>query len=206
MGSPYVLVAVDYFSKLTYLESIGRLTGEVTAAAFGRIISRMGYKIGNVISDAGSEFLSVPFQRLLQRQGARHIVAGPTFPNKAFLAENRNLLIRRLLGRAKEGKIGLHMATLLPKIEEWINTTPNSRVGLSPRATMNDKAPLVLMKLRQHRLALTKALKVRDPIFATGDLVRIRQRQHIGGQFAKASTPTYSRQVYRVMSVKLTSP
>ncbi len=207
MGPRYILVAVDQFSKLTYLESIARLTGEVVAAAFERIVSRMGYNVQKVISDAGPEFVSAPFQKLLQRHSAKHVIAGPTFPNKAFLAENRNLLIRRLLARGKEGKVGLHMATLLPKIEEWINTTPNSRTGLSPKATTDDMAPLVLTSLRRHRLALTKALKVKEPLFSSGDLVRVRQsQQRAGGQFAKASTPTYSRQVYRVMSVKRTSP
>ncbi len=203
MGPSFLLVAVDQFSKLTYIEAVARVTSAVVAKAFRRILERMNYRVRRVIHDDGREW-QLHFRCILDQEGIDSVVANPaTFENKSFLAESRNAVIRRLLARAKEGGVGLHTTLLSRKIEDWLNRAPNKRTTLSPQETTDETAPFVLNRIRSRRIKETRISPQTTQRFVAGQLVRVRQKR---GVFSKSTTPVFSRQLYRVLRALPTAP
>ncbi|MCP4491818.1 MAG: hypothetical protein GY820_31605 [Gammaproteobacteria bacterium] len=95
--------------------------------------------------------------------------------------------------------------TLLPKVEKMINLTRNSRTGLSPNETTDEKALYILDKLRSWRYNLTKG-KAPKPRFKVGDLVRVKKQGGQAAAFAKSSEHSFGMNVYKVHAIKETRP
>lgn len=77
LGSPIVLQGTDSYSKLTYLETLGRATAAATAAAISRILDRITYKVSAILTDRGSNFLAPVVRSLFKQRNIRHVITKP---------------------------------------------------------------------------------------------------------------------------------
>ncbi|MCP4460509.1 MAG: transposase family protein [Cytophagales bacterium] len=204
-GHKFVMVHIDYYSKLVQYEPMGRLTGRVAADVFERILARIPYgKIDKLVSDRGSEYTSHEFSSMLARHNIEHILTSSTWDNKAQASERAILTLRTRLGTLRELGHGVNLATLLPKVEKLVNSTKNSTTRLSPNNTTNETALHVLDKRREKRYKLTKG-RTPKPRYKIGDFVRVK---HLPTQsaFAKASQHSYGSDVYKIHGIKETRP
>ncbi len=55
IGSPYVLVAIDSYSKRVAFQQMGNVTSASAARAFEIILNRWPFEVQSVFSDNGSE-------------------------------------------------------------------------------------------------------------------------------------------------------
>ena len=96
-GMKYILVAVDYVSKL--VEAIALANNEskiVTSFLKKNIFSRFG-TLREIISDGVSHFCNKFFKGLLEKYGVRHNVATPYHPQTSGQVEVSNREIKQIL-------------------------------------------------------------------------------------------------------------
>ena len=96
-GDKYILVAVDYLSKL--VEAIASPTNDavVVIKLFKSIMfPRFGVP-RVVISDGGTHFINRSFDRLLKKHDAHHRVATPYHPQTSGQVEVSNRQIKEIL-------------------------------------------------------------------------------------------------------------
>ncbi|XP_024006470.1 uncharacterized protein LOC112082981 [Eutrema salsugineum] len=96
-GNEYILVAVDYVSKL--VEALASLTNDanVVLKMFKSVIfPRFGVP-RFVISDRGSHFINKVFENLLKKNGVKHKVATPYHPQTSGQVEISNKEIKNIL-------------------------------------------------------------------------------------------------------------
>ncbi|MCP4065740.1 MAG: transposase family protein, partial [Gammaproteobacteria bacterium] len=205
LGGPYfVVLATDAYSKATYVEAVKRLTGASVARAFEKIILRF-YQgpIKLVLSDLGSEYISVQFQALCGSYGIQHKTTTSSFANKSWSAERRIRELRRVLARLRSSGAGRNLVQLLKEAENYFNQVlRNSITGLTAQQTTNDKAPIVLEKLLSHRAKIA-ARQPKQKLMRIGDRVLLRLPL---GVFDKTDDPKFGTQIYTIVGVKRTSP
>ena len=205
MGPQYCLVVVDWYSKLTALEPLAKLTAATVTSAFQRVLQRWPFDVECCILDKGPEFVNATFEALLRSRGIKPIWAAASFENKSSHAERKIRQVRVAMARLKQGGHGLNSVALLKRVQDLINNTPNSITHLSPNQTTNSMAPLVLQRTLSHRYGVTKGVSLK-PSLSTGDVVMLSLRTINRPSFAKSSTPAFFPDLYEIIGTKPTSP
>jgi hypothetical protein len=91
MGNSFALVAVDAFSKFTWIFPVRRATSAITIACLKSIFSTSGV-CRHLVSDNGSQFTSPEFRHFVFGLGIHHFTTTPYYPNPSHAERfNRNL-------------------------------------------------------------------------------------------------------------------
>ena len=129
-----------------------------------------------------------------------HYTTQPQHRNKTSIAERCIRTIRIQLGRRLTNKAVSNFPNTIRAIEHSLNNTVNTVTGLKPNETTNNDAAAILSKERLKRLKI----KPEEVRFAEGQLVRLRV---VGGSaFRKSNEPGFSKEVFKILSVKKTEP
>ena len=188
-GNKYILVFIDVFSKMTYVESMKDKNGLTTFLALEKILNKLPVIPNHFITDDGTEFFNIHVKKLLDKYGINHYsLKGP---HKAFVAER---MIQTLKGRIE--KYMWHNKTkryidVLQRIVDNYNRTPHRSIGMAPIDVNYQNFQLVFQKLY-------KSLKnKRNPRLNVGDQVRIAKSKSL---FEKGYTRRWSRELYTIIS------
>ena len=103
------------------------------------------------------------------------------------------------MGRRLAAKSVTNLPIAIREIEQSLNSTVNSVTNLVPKDTTDKDAPAILVKNRNRRLKK----KIKERKFKVGDLVRISES---GGVFKKTSEAAFSKTIYKIESIKETTP
>jgi hypothetical protein len=129
-GYTFLLVCVDVFSKVAWVEPLINKTAKEVAAAFEHILEQ-GRKPWRLYTDKGKEFVGGPFQAMLKRHEIQFIQSeSPDV--KASVAENFIKLLKARLWRNFTKHNTLKYVEVLPKIMEGLNKRKHTTTKRRP--------------------------------------------------------------------------
>ena len=186
-GYSYLLIAVDVFSRMAYVQPIKTKTANQTLEAFKQMHTKVpGLKV--VRSDYGTEFRGV-FDDYLTSNGIKHFWA-----NNAYKACYAERFIRTLRGRILKYLTYNNTLRYVDSLQDIVNSynaTVHRTIGMAPIEVNNTNS----LALRR-RLYATQRLSEPKFSFELGDIVRVRQAQT---SFVKSSAQQWSDEVYEVV-------
>nr|XP_023900124.1 uncharacterized protein LOC112011998 [Quercus suber] len=128
---PFVIVAVDYFTKWAEVEALANIRDtDVKRFVWKNIVTRFGVS-ESLISDNGLQFDSRAFCTFCEDLGIKNKYSTPAYPQSNGLAKATNKVILNGLKRRLDGaKCG--WAEELPNVLWAYQTTPRKSTGESP--------------------------------------------------------------------------
>ena len=190
-GVKYILVFIDVFSKMCYVEPMKNKLGLTTFLAMENILKRLPVTPNHIITDVGTEFYNHYVQKLFKENGIVHYsLRGP---HKASVAER---MIQTLKGRLEKyfwkNKTKRYIDVLQQVINNY-NKTPHRSIGMAPIKVNRSNQDAVFKKMYKNVENRTK------PRLAIGDRVRIAKLKTI---FEKGYTRRWSLEIYTIVSAK----
>ena len=198
-GYSYLLVVIDVVSKYAFVEILRNKEAKTVAAAFGKILERSNDRVPVYLqTDRGKEFLGVAFQNMLKKHGIRFRVArNPDI--KCSIAERFNKTIQQRLWRIFTHRNSRRYIDVIQKVVESYNATPHSTIKMRPKEVTVFNAAKARENMLKRALS-NRRLKVKKPIYAIGDYVRISRAK---GTIAKGFEKNFTEEIFKVSRVAL---
>ena len=191
----YIFAMIDIFSRKAYAVALKNKDIDSITKAFDDIIKKNDLTPHSITSDSDSSFLGGKFQTLLDKHKIHH--------ETVILNDHRGLGIIDRFARTLKTiftRIFLKNQTkiwidYLDKVITTYNRTPHSSIkDIAPDEAMEQDKQEIIFNINQEKN------KKNEPSsdLKVGDLVRVK----ITGLFKKGTDPTYSDEVYKVISTK----
>ena len=189
----FVLLVVDVFTKMIYVEPMKRKLGENTAEAMEKILSRVEMPPVMLVTDRGREFYNTNFANVMFSNDIRHFSTPTATKFKASVAERAIRTIKTKIERFMQHTNSKNWESILKAFVDNYNHTPHSAHKMRPVDVTSENRKLVFKRLYPKKSSVIKCkLKV-------GDKVRkIREKQ----EFEKGYTPNWSNEIYEITSVR----
>ena len=190
-GYKYVLVFIDVFTKMCYVEPLKNKEAITTLIAFEKILRRLPFTPNHIITDVGTEFYNWQVQKLFKENGIVHYSLRGQ--HKASIAER---MIQTLKGRIEKflwKNNTKRYLDVLQQIVDNYNRTPHRSIGMAPIKVNRSNTEKVFKKMYKDY-----ALKT-DPRLRVGDKVRIARLKTL---FRKGYTRRWSMELYTIVSAK----
>ena len=190
-GNKYILVFIDVFTKMCFVEPLKDKNAITTLIGFEKIFRRLPLTPNHIITDVGTEFYNTHVQKLFQENGVVHYsLRGP---HKASVAER---MIQTLKGRLEkffwQNKTKRYVDILQQVVDNY-NNTPHRSIGMAPVKVNHSNRESVFKRLYKDNEIRS------DPRLLIGDKVRIAKLKTI---FEKGYTRRWSLELYKVISAK----
>lgn len=173
-GFKYLMVAVDMFSKKTYLEAMKNREKKNIVKAFDGIYKRIK-TIKTVRSD--NEFRNKPFQTFLQSKKIRSVFGTPRLPQAQGIVERMNSSIKRIISKSILNDDDFNWVQDLNKVEDAINNTFSEATGQTPNSIEKlydeKKTDEIDEIYEKQRSIKSKQGRLSKAMFNVGDMVRI---------------------------------
>ena len=167
-GIKYLLIVIDAFSKMAYVEQLKKKDTKSVIAAFSRIIGRAGEPPNQLWVDRGTEYTSSEFKKFLRD---KKIKMYHTYSKmKSVYAER---LIRTLFSKIARYMTQNNTNKFIDKLDDFVNTynkTFHSSIQCSPESVTKDNQMEIFKILNKDILKDDKVYRAK---FKIGDLVRI---------------------------------
>ncbi|KAF4529737.1 hypothetical protein B566_EDAN017889 [Ephemera danica] len=194
-GNKYILVVIDTFTKMLYVEPLKDKSAIVVADAMQKIINRAP-KFKNLQSDDGKGFFNSKFNALMKQNSINHYSTFTVM--KAQMAER---VIRTLKTKLwKKFNINGNYVWLneLPSVVKEYNHTVHSKTKMRPIDVKKRDEKRLLGTVFKQNYINKKSAK-----FQEGDHVRVSKYRHI---FSKGYLPLWSTEIFRIRRVQKTTP
>ena len=191
-GYKYILLVIDVFSKVIYVEALKRKTGDQTADAMDRILQRAESPT-MLVTDGGREFFNKYFFKVMYTNNINHFQTPTRTKWKAAVAERANRTIKTRIDRWMQKTGRLDWVSIYQEIVENYNKTPHSTHKMAPLDVTSENRKEVYQRLYPNSMITIECrLKV-------GDKVRkIREKK----QFEKGYTSNWSEEIYTIAAVR----
>ncbi|GKD50424.1 reverse transcriptase domain-containing protein, partial [Tanacetum coccineum] len=129
-GNKYILVAVDYLSKLVEAKALPIKDARVVVKFLKSLFSRFGAP-REIISDRGTHFCNDKFARVMSKYGVTHRLSTPYHPQTSGQVEVTNHGLKRILERT----VGEYRASWSNKLDNalWaFRTAYKTPIGCTP--------------------------------------------------------------------------
>lgn len=195
-GNRYILVGINCFSKVAFAVPLLNKTAKVVAKAADKLLeaSKTAFKLCQ--TDAGSEFLSVEFQRMLASRNIKHYTTYSDF--KASIVERFLRTIKNKIYRTMALRSSLKYIDFLDELIQQYNNTKHRTIKMTPNE---------VSKRGNEKLLLSTVYNYERPIvqprFKIGDFVRVSKKKFI---FSKAYFMNWSPELFIIHSVNKKSP
>ena len=190
-GVTYILVFIDVFTKMCYVEPMKDKEALSSVVALENILRRLPDLPKYLATDKGTEFTNRDVQNLFAEKGIIHYILQGK--HKASVAER---MIRTLKGRLEkyfwQNKTKRYVDVLQQIVYNY-NHTPHRSIGMAP----------VMVNFKNRKDVFDKLFpNYHDrlpPRLHVGDLVRIPEDKTI---FEKGYTRSWSIELYTIVSAK----
>ena len=189
----YVLLVVDVFTKMVYVEPLKRKMGENTAEAMEKIISSVSAPPVMLVTDRGKEFYNQSFQNVMFSNGINHFSVPSRTKFKASVAERAIRTIKTKLDRYMQHTKKKSWVTVIDDIVDGYNRTPHSAHKLAPLDVNNDNRQLVYKRLYPKEDVIVQC-KLKK-----GDKVR---KIRVKTDYEKGYTPNWSEEIYEIVEIR----
>ena len=191
-GYRYILLVIDVFSKVVYVEAIKQKTGDLTAEAMDKILQSTDAPV-MLVTDGGREFFNSHFDKVMVSHNIHHFRTPTKTPWKAAVAERANRTIKTRINRWMQHTKKENWISVYKQIVENYNKTPHSAHKMAPLDVTNENRAAVYKRLYpKSKITVECRLKVGDKVR------RIREKK----QFEKGYTPNWSEEIYIVSAVR----
>lgn len=189
-GVRYLLVCVDVYSRMFYVEPLKSKQGPEVAKAFEKIFKNFNSPPIYIYSDFGTEFYNSHVKKLFKSLNIRHYT--PRSEIKCSMAERAIRTLKTRLAKYTTfkyatGKHGHTYIEALNDIVDGINNSVNRSTGMKPVDVQNGD-----IKMGSHKSVFKRSK------FNVGDHVRISAKRQI---FDKSYEQGWTEEVF-VISVK----
>nr|GFA93715.1 reverse transcriptase domain-containing protein [Tanacetum cinerariifolium] len=137
-GNKYILVAIDYLSKLVEAKALSTNDARVVVKFLKSLFSRFGTPKA-IISDRGTHFCNDQFSRVMAKYGVTHCLSTAYHPQTSGQVEVTNRRLKRIL----EKTVGENRASWSDKLEDalWAFCTAfKTSIGCTPYRLVYGKA------------------------------------------------------------------
>ena len=190
-GVKYILVFIDVFTKMCYVEPLKDKNGLTIFLALERIIKRLPVTPNQIITDVGTEFYNSHVQKLFNEYGIVHYsLRGP---HKASVAERMIQTLKNRLEKYFWNKRTKRYVDVLGQVIENYNNTPHRSIGMAPNKVNRNNRDQVFKKMYK------KSSITIEPRLEVGDQVRIAKLKTV---FEKGYTRKWSLDLYTIVSAK----
>lgn len=146
LGSQYILVLLDIFTKHLQLYDIRKATAEIILNRIKKHYLPKYGPINRILTDNGTQFHSTKWREQLKQLGIKASVT-TTYHPEGNPVERANREIGRIL-RTYCHRNHTNWVQYLPKIEYWMNNTTHSSTGFTPQELVDgNKITLTLNSL-----------------------------------------------------------
>lgn len=192
----YILIAINFYSKMAYARPLKDKSGPHVAKAMEEILQEMQTPPHNIQSDNGREFYNGHFKRLMIKNNINHY---STYSNvKAAAVERLIRTLKDMMYREFLAQGSYKWLNLLPQIISKYNNTYHSTIQMKPNEVKDNSLLLTVYNYNHVRREKRSARK-----FKVGDNVRISKHK---GHFEKGYEANWSVEIFKVDQVKRTSP
>ena len=173
-------ILVDAYSKWLEVVPMSAANSTTTIECLRSIFATHGLpKV--FVTDNGSQFTSVEFEKFMENNGIRHLRSPPYHPSTNGLAERSVQTFKRAMEKNKDGSISTRVARFLFSFRR----TPHSTTGLAPaelllgripRSHLDLIKPSISTKLKEKQFQQKKNFDVhaKQRSFKVGDSVFVR--------------------------------
>ena len=189
----FVLLVVDVFTKMIYVEPMKRKLGENTAEAMEKILERVDIPPVMLVTDRGREFYNKNFSNVMFSNDIRHFSTPTSTKFKASVAERAIRTIKTKIERFMHHTKSKSWISVLKTFVDNYNHTPHSAHDMRPVDVTSENRKLVFKRLYPNNSSLIECkLKL-------GDKVRkIREKQ----EFEKGYTQNWSEEIFTIAIVR----
>ncbi|XP_065438558.1 uncharacterized protein LOC135981218 [Chrysemys picta bellii] len=129
-GKKYILVLVDFATRYPEAVALANIEAETVAVALFSIFSRVGFP-KEILSDRGSNFMSVVFKQLWELCGVKHLKAAPYHPQTNGLVERFNGTLKSMLKMYVDRRQN-DWDVMLPYLLYAYRSVPQESTGFAP--------------------------------------------------------------------------
>ena len=196
-GYKFILLVIDVFSKVIYVEPLKFKTGEITATAMEKILGRSESPPVMLVTDGGKEFFNKDFQNVMISHNINHFKTPTETPWKASVAERANRTIKTRIDRWMQHTKSKRWIDVFRQIVENYNNTPHSSHKMKPLEVTAENRKTVYKRLYPRSEATFECrLKI-------GDKVRkIREKKERKHLWEKGYKPNWSDEIFSIDSVR----
>ena len=188
-GYRYILNCIDTFTKFVWTRPQKNKESSTTAKSFKSMIQEEGLKCELLYTDAGTEFLGAPFQRLLKSHAIEHKTCGGEQFHCPF-TERANRTLKEKLFQAMTSQTTRRWVDLLPRIVKTYNNTVHSTTRMKP-VNVKDKHMFQVYSATHNK----RRRRNGPPRFKKGDYVRILKSR---AAFAKGYLPRFTWEIFQI--------
>ena len=190
-GTKYILVFIDVFTKMCYVEPMKDKNAITTLLALEKIFRRLPDMPKHLVTDDGTEFYNKYVHDFLENHCVVHYSLRGR--HKAAVAER---MIQTMKGRLEkyfwQNKTKRYIDVLQQIIDNY-NRTPHRSIGMAPITVNFNNRKAVFEKLYPNRYDKL------PPRLNVGDKVRIAKEKTI---FEKGYKRSWSIELYTIVSAK----
>mgnify|MGYP003729644177 CR=1 FL=1 len=190
-GVKYILVFIDVFTKMCFVETMKDKNALTTLLALENIFRKLPDLPKHLVTDEGTEFYNRDVQKLLEEKCVTHYSLRGR--HKASVAER---MIQTMKGRLEKyfwfNKTKRYVDILQDVIDNY-NQTPHRSIGMAPISVNFGNRKTVFDKL------YPKKRDTIPPRLGVGDRVRIVRHKTI---FEKGYTRRWSIEMYTIVAAK----
>ena len=192
-GSFYILVCVDKFTKMLFVEPLKKVDDPSVFAAMKAILTRCVGKYAmrprKLVTDADTVFTSGRFAELMTEFVMEHRTVF-----MAYEAERAIKLIKEAISRALTHQGNKKWIDIIQPLTKTLNKREHRGLKMSPEAAVEK-----VDDARANLQGYWRKIKKKEPhIFSVGKHVLLREEK---GTFAKGHVETFSHAVYKISHV-----
>lgn len=195
-GYRYLLVVIDCFSRVAYVEPMKRKFALNTLEAFKKILESAGTKPRILQVDEGSEFKQV-FRNFLKDEGITFFHTSQD--TKCAIVERFNRTLQNKLYRSITARGNLRYIDILQDIVESYNYSKHRSLGMSPKDVNKNNERKLWIKQYGNHMYSKKAVFA----FQIGDKVRVSKYKKT---FERGYLPKWQKEVFTIKYVLGTRP
>jgi hypothetical protein len=202
-GITFLLVAIDTFSKFTFVAPLRNKTAKEILKGFRQILGKCKIYPKTVQSDSGKEFKNKWFSSMLNHH---NIKQNFNITNSPF----KNAIIERMIRTLKERIFKYLTFTnkrryidILQQLVDNYNDTVHSTTKFRPNAAVSELNQMAVYKNIKAKYTKGGREKNIPAILSENDLVRIPLKKNI---FGKGYVPAWSREIFVISRVVYKRP
>lgn len=198
----YAIVLIDYYSKWVELAFVAEVTTKSVITFLMQIFAREGLP-DEIVSDNGTQFVSIEFEAFLAKMKIRHLKSSLYYPRANGEVERWNRVLKQTLQIAKNEQKPRKEATV--ELLMAYRATPHQTTGKSPAELLHGRKIVTPVNIRdmpesapddadirarvsqqqeKSRKYTDKKRSAKEPPFHVGDYVRVRSTRKGGAKFS----------------------
>ena len=194
-GYKFILLVIDVFSKVIYVEPIKFKTGELTASAMEKILARSESPPVMLVTDGGKEFFNKTFRNVMISHNINHFKTPTKTLWKASVAERANRTIKTKIDRWMQHTRSKRWLDVFRQIVDNYNNTPHSAHKMKPLDVTAENRKIVYKRLYPHSKVIIECR------LKKGDKVRKIREKNTKHPWEKGYTPNWSDEIYKIHEV-----